>query len=46
MRATGANISNPAAAITEERQKSKDSLQKGARKDPELYVCITEATLL
>lgn len=38
LRATGATIKNPSAAITEEREAGKKSLQQGARRDPELYV--------
>lgn len=38
LRASGANP-GAGAALQEERQKGKDSLQKGAQRDPELYVC-------
>jgi len=38
LRTTGATIKSSAAAVTEEREAGKKSLQQGARKDPELYV--------
>lgn len=38
LRTTGATIKDTAAAQTEDREAGKKSLQRGARKDPELYV--------
>lgn len=38
LRATGATIKDAAAAQTEDREAGKKSLQRGARRDPELYV--------
>ena len=45
LRATGATIGKEGMGATAEREAGKASLQKGAQRDPELYVSITCSTL-